>query len=376
MSEAPGKKIGLALAALAVLFLLLELATRLLSDVGPSLTVPDREVGRRYVAGYDGSVYVPEAGRRVRLRFHRDGFRGPDVPYEKGADVRRVAVIGDSFVLAAGVDEERTMVGVLQAMLQAWDPAHRWQVMNFGVSAASTGQELVLYRRLVRRYRPEVVVCAFAVINDLADNSPRITDSAAVYFDLDSRGGLVRLPDRAGAAGASSWLDRHSRFYVWHKLALRKLRFHLRERARLVKPGKLIFSTASDSGDLDHAWTLTARLIETFAREVEADGARFVLAVIPAPEQIYDDRWRQVLHNAAGDAPSFDREHPGRRLAAIAAASGATLVSMTDRFRAHAPSASLAADGEQLFLSGIGHLDETGNRLAAEAIFDLLTDDR
>ncbi len=364
-------KLALALATTALLFGILEVATRTFSDLDRSLTVADPTVGRRYIAGFAGEIYVPEAGRRVLLRFHRDGFRGPDRPYEKPPEVRRVALVGDSFVLAAGVDEGRTMVGGLEALLNERRPEHRWEVMNFGVSGSSTGQELALYRAVVRRYRPDVVVCAFAVINDLADSSPRLSSSAALYFDLDERGELVQLPVRA--AERSSWLNRHSRFYVWQKQALRELRFNLRQKAGVVKPGKRIYSTADDAGDLAHAWQLVARLIETFAREVEADSGRFVLMAVPAPEQIYDDRWNQILDNAGEQAASFDRAHPDRRLTAIAAAARVPLLTLVEDFRSRAPSASLEVEAEWLFLSGIGHLNEAGNRLAAVALFDAVT---
>ena len=114
-------------------------------------------------------------------------------------------------------------------------------------------------------------------------------------------------------------------------------------------------------------------MIATFAAEVEADGGRFLLLTIPAPEQVYDDRWRQVLANAGEAATSFDRDHPQRRLAEIAAAAGVPMIPLLEAFRSRAPSATLEAEDEWLYLSGIGHLNEEGQRLAAAELYEALS---
>lgn len=355
-------------ASLVLLAGLLEIGTRLFSRLDPGLTVPDPVVGRRYQRSFEGSVFVPEVDREVALRFNREGFRGADLPYDKPAEVRRVALLGDSFALAIATDEERTAARQLESLLRGWDGGHRWQVMNFGVSGSSTGQELALYREVVRRYRPDLVVCLFAVINDFADNSRRLSSASGVYFDLDASGRLVRLP--VDGEAVSGWLNRHSRFYTWQKIALHKLRRGARDRARVVKPGRWIFSTDTSLPDVAHAWTLLERLIVAFARDVERDGGDLVLAVLPAPEQIYDDRWQEVLWTARDAAGAFDRRHPERRLSEIAATAGVPLIDMTDHFRERAPHASLELEDEWLFLNGIGHLNDAGNRLVAEVLFD------
>ena len=42
-------------------------------------------------------------------------------------------------------------------MLNGADPATVWEVINFGISSSSTGQELVLYSEVVSRYHPDIV---------------------------------------------------------------------------------------------------------------------------------------------------------------------------------------------------------------------------
>ena len=57
---------------------------------GPTLIVTDPVIGKRYVAGFDGDVFVPEAHRDVRLRFHRD----PDFAAERLARRRVCRIAG------------------------------------------------------------------------------------------------------------------------------------------------------------------------------------------------------------------------------------------------------------------------------------------
>src|SRR5271169_1788922 len=180
--------------SLAIGLALCEVATRMFADVGPSLLVKDPVLGKRYRSGFQGAVYVPEAGRRLALRFRRDGFRGPDRPYEKPRDVTRIAVVGDSMIAALATDEDKTLVRRLEDMLNGGTLPASFEVLSFGVSGASTADELVLYRERAARYHPDFVLCAFYAGNDLADNSPQLTHAPRLYLDLDENGNLRQLP--------------------------------------------------------------------------------------------------------------------------------------------------------------------------------------
>lgn len=364
------KRLILLIATLVLVVCALELGTRLFSKIGPRLTMADPAVGRKYRPGFDGRIYVPEAGRKIRLRFNRDGFRGPDRSHDKPSGVARVALLGDSFVLGAATEEVDSIAGQLETALNRSRP-NAWEVQNYGVSGSSPGQSLAVYRNVASLYQPDVVICTFAVINDLIDTSPRLSRSAALYFDLDLTGTLHQLPVDADSERASDWLSLHSRFYNWQKIALRELRYKARKRAGVLKPGKRIFATAQDA-EVEHAWDLIAAIVRTFASEATRDGARFLLAAIPAPEEIYDDYWEEIRATEAGPR-ALDRTLPNRRLEHIAEAAGVPFVSMTERFRAAAPAARLDLAAEQLFLERIGHWNVEGSRLAAQALFDAIT---
>jgi hypothetical protein len=359
--------------SLLVVTILLEGAARLLTNTEPPLTEKDALVGQRYVCDFQGLVYIPEADRKVALRFNHVGFRGPDRPFEKPAGVRRVAILGDSLIASAGVDEEQTMVAQLEQTLNRRQPGAKWEVLNFGVPGSCPGQELAQYRNLVARFQPDLVICAFFVGNDLSDNCRRLSNNPRIYFDLDAQGHLQQAPFSANKAALSLLLNRWSRFYVWQKDAVNGLRHLWSEAAGQLEPGQWIYCS-QPAGDVEYAWKLSEELVREFQRETARRGSRFLLMMIPSCEQIYADSF-QVLRSRAGrQAATFDADYPDRRLGQFCAREGIPLLTITAEFRAAAPHASSHLAAEWLYLKGYGHLNERGNAIAARCLYKYLTE--
>jgi hypothetical protein len=353
----------------------LEAATRWLGAGEPPLLVLDPVIGKRFRADFRGRVYVAEAGQPVDLRFNHEGLRGPDWPRQAPAGTRRLAVLGDSMIAAIATDEDKTLVRRLEDGLNTERVnGSRWEVLNFGVSSSSTGNELVLYREVARRYHPDVVLCAFFTGNDLADNSSRLTQAPRIYFELDEHGELRQQPFTMAAserAGMAHWLDANSRFYAWQKTALREARGRARIWTHRVEPAHWIFAR-DEPKDVADAWRLTDRLLRAFRESVEADGARFAVVVLPCAEQIYDDLWTALLKQAGDVGLGFDRDHPEARLSALCREAGIPLITMTAPFRAAAPHASSSLEAEWLFFQGRWHFNVRGHQLAADVLTSAL----
>ena len=321
--------LGLFFASLVLSLLAAEAAVRLLSPVGPALLVTDPGVGKRYVPGFHGRVFVDEAGREVEVRINSAGFRGPEWARRKAPGGLRVAVVGDSMTAGIATDEERTFVRRLESALAAQWPGRPVEVMNFGVSSASTGAELVTWREAVAGYAPDLVLLAFFNGNDLGDNCSRLTRAPRVYFELDGDGRLVPGRPPAPTPALARWLDLHSRLYVWQKVATRQLRAATRSAAGGIEPGQRIF--ARDGGpDVEYAWSLTGALLRGLRDEVEASGARFGLVVVPCAEQVDDALWADLRRQAGGGA----RPGPG---GAVAAPRGDRRAGRNPHGRPHAP---------------------------------------
>ena len=365
-------RIGLVVGTLVVFFLLAEVATRLFSDIGPSLKLSDPVTGEHYRPGFEGEVFVAEADRKVRVRFHRDGFRGPERPREKPAGVRRVALIGDSFVAAINVDEQDTAAAQLERLLNESHPGERWEVLNFGVSAASTGTELALWRGLVHAYQPDVVLLGFFAGNDLSDNSSELGTRPRIYFELDEAGEPRQMPFFGVQKASSNWLNRHSRFYAWQKTAISGLIDKARDKVEYMAPAVYTYC-AEPPPEIERAWALTEALLKTFRLEVEAAGSRFAIVLLPAAEQVYEDSLA-VYQEQMGDKCDLAGSVPDQRIEGISDKHGIPLLTLRRAFRAASPAHSNRVQDEWLFHSGAGHFNERGNRLAAEQMHRFLTE--
>ena len=364
----------LALVSLALALLVAEAAVRRLSPIGPALLVTDPGFGRRYVPGFRGRVFVDEAGREVAMRFNSAGFPGPEWPRRKPPGGLRIAIVGDSMTAALATDEGGRFVRRLETALGAERPSATVEVMNFGVASASTGAELVTWRQVVAGYGPDLVLLAFFTGNDLGDNSSRLTRAPRVYFELDGEGRLLQGPEPGPTPALIRWLDRHSRLYVWQKVATRRLRGATLSAAGGIEPGQRIF--ARDGGpDVEYAWRLTGALLRRFRGEVEEAGARFGVVVIPGAEQIDDALWSDLRRRAGAAGLDLDRQEPSRRLAGLCAGAGIPSIDLTPALgaKARAPGGG-GATAARLYLLGRFHLSDEGHRVVAEGIHRFLAD--
>jgi GDSL-like lipase/acylhydrolase family protein len=361
--------LALAVASVALTLVALEIGLRLFDTETRLLFVKDSGLGHRYIPGFAGRQYVDEAGRSIDLRFNRLGFRGPDHDESKPPGVRRIAVLGDSFVAAVGVEEPDTMVARLEAMLSEASPGTRWEVLNFGVSGYSTAQSLLVWRSIASRFEPDVVVLCFFLGNDPLDNSSRLSRYFRPYFHVDAAGQLVEEPFARTRASLNGWLDEHSRLYVWEKEKTRQVRgrfAHADGGGDADDPGRrlVIYDTQPDP-PMREAWAISEALVAALAREVTATGARFVVVGIPERGQILDAEWARLEAGApAGRGARYQRGYPDEMLDAIGTSHGIPVLSLTPAFRGD-------PHADALLLQGF-HWSERGNALAAQTVYDYL----
>lgn len=112
--------------------------------------------GKRTTFREDGREWT------VRLKLNHDHFRGPRVALKKPAGVLRIACLGDSHTVGDGVPEGASWPAQLRAQ-----SGPSTEVINAGVFAYDTLQELVWYEKFVEPFDPDLVLLAY-FINDVA----------------------------------------------------------------------------------------------------------------------------------------------------------------------------------------------------------------
>jgi len=127
----------------------------------------------------------PELLYRVVPHSHPDinnlGFRDKDFSIKKKSDIKRVVVLGDSFVMGNNVSRIDTIPGQLQLANQ-----QNFEVFNMGLSGYGPDQELLLLKKVALNLNPDLVILGIYAGNDLRD-----IDLNGI-FEIDKNGFLLK----------------------------------------------------------------------------------------------------------------------------------------------------------------------------------------
>lgn len=203
-----GRRVLLSVTAAALTLLVIELSVgRLFPVLGqvyqldPDL-LHDTIPGSRRIQPMEPSRLGEGDRARVLVEVGRDGFRGDG---ERGGDgVRRVLVLGDSFVMAENVPSEGTFVRRLAADLetQLGCPV---EGVNAGRSGYGPDQSLLLLQREIDEVAPDLIVCVLCAHNDVGDLARN------KLFREEPEGVLVRCSPRLGARLVDEFARRRDR---------------------------------------------------------------------------------------------------------------------------------------------------------------------
>lgn len=186
---------------LANLALSLVVTTLLLAGLESFARSTEKRAPRTEVAEYlwdwekhwEGDFYTVgsnAAGWPPTQEFNADGVRDRAHPEDKLEGAWRVAILGDSVTMGAGIEAGEAYPQVLQSLLDA--EGQRVEVMNVALWGWSTLQERYAYQRIARRYRPDQVILGVC-LNDLAELQNNLSRPPPWLAWLHQRSALVRL---------------------------------------------------------------------------------------------------------------------------------------------------------------------------------------
>lgn len=363
----------LSLGALALCVVLLELSLWAAGYDFPVFLQYDEELGRSLIPGSTG--YSDREGRGL-VEINSAGFRDPEWTVAREPDVVRVAVLGDSFTEARQVDYGERYTEHLAAELERCLGAEV-EVLNFGVAGYGTGQQWLLWRRVVKVYRPDLVILGFYYGNDVGNNL-RETESDQIrpFFELDGERLVVDYSFRSAARlhsiphRLSRLLSRHSRAFLFvRRRMLGQPLFTIegsgvttedfRSEAYLYRPPEPGTAWA-------RAWRVTEAILARLADDVRSTGAELLLVSLSNPEQVLPrPEVRRALVEGDESASLFYAEE---RLSDLAAAEGF-------RYLPLAPEMQELADAEGIFFHGFdntaygrGHWNRAAHRFAGRRI--------
>ena len=150
----------------------------------------DAQLGWRNIPGWHSTTMG------CPLTINSLGLRGPEYPFKKPADKRRLLVLGDSFAWGYGVGDQDLFARQLDNRL------NDWEVINSGVSGWGTDQQLLFLKEEGLRYSPDIVVVAFFLYNDPTnvEHSAQYGLSKPVFMDTRLTLQNVPVPKPGDAA--------------------------------------------------------------------------------------------------------------------------------------------------------------------------------
>ncbi|MCB8927439.1 MAG: hypothetical protein H6652_17645 [Ardenticatenaceae bacterium] len=395
---------NLAMATISLLFTLalLEGAARIFKLGTGLFWQPDAELG--WVNIPDASGWESCYGEcQIRVTINSQGLRDREIPYENESDATRILMLGDSTTAAMQVTLEDTFVKQLESELNASDGD--WEVINAGVNAYGTDNELLFYRLEGEKYDPDVVFLNMYLANDVYNNHPTLElryggQSAKPYFTLNDAGDL-ELQNFPVEDTATFWtkvgtfLKKHFQLprFVAQTLALRgEIPGWMQPIVRLFGGGRGATAASDDAesadqvdssaegGDgeetavqtpprrpdicdpdplpiIENAWNVTEALILELDKEVADNGAQLAVLIIPAAPQI--------VPPAEGEEWYCDV--PNDRLTAFLDENSIPYLDMLPDFREEA----LAGNGPYYFERDF-HMNNLGHDLASDLLYEFV----
>ena len=158
----------------------------------------DPDLGWRYRKNINGII------QEKQIYINNEGFRGRDIDFQNKLK-DRILILGDSIPFGWGVADSETFPEILNK-----DKAFPFEVINTGVMGYGPDQELLLYKKYVKRIKPDKVILNICMANDLRDIS-----SARNIYD----GGHLPKPIflKTNSSGYSLYRD-HLKLSVWKRL--------------------------------------------------------------------------------------------------------------------------------------------------------------
>ena len=153
-------------------------------------------------------------GRSSRVTINAEGWNSTKAAYSetRSRGVKRIAVVGDSYVHGAFVDTEDGFPEIIEAELRQRGTAT--EVYRFGMDGAPLSQYLHMIRREVRNYKPDLVVVPL-VHNDF-DESWRFLktrySSSFLKIGRSVDGRPLEIPPADFHGGSADFL-RHSAMF-------------------------------------------------------------------------------------------------------------------------------------------------------------------
>ncbi len=357
--------------SLLVVLLILEVGFRILpiplADPVVTINEPDATLG--WVKRRNESTRKKTSEFDVTFRINSLGLRDDDgLTLKKPEGVRRVLVVGDSFVLGYTVDRSALFVDRIERALLA--DGRNVQVLNGGTEGYSTDQELLWLRTEGLKLEPDVVVLCFYQNDVYMNGQNQYVGKVKPRFS-PSGDGSAPEPMPAMAADPVGFFARHSAIggflhnfgtQMKHSEAL----VHRSGETEMPIEDAVALTAPAPSLRIEDCWARTATALRGFKSTCDAQHLPLLFVTIPSREEVEKDSLERYLAAKRLSPSQFDPHLPTGRAADIARGLAIDVLDPLPALQAS------AAPDRPLYYVKDWHLNPAGNRVLAQVIYERL----
>jgi len=287
-------------------------------------------------------AFLRKNGFEIEVNTNSQGFRGSrEYSIEKPKGVKRILVLGDSFVFGWGVRDHETFCSKLEQQYK------NWEAIDLGVAGFGIDQILMSYRSIGQKFKPDVVVISIFP-EDFWRATRTFSDSgyAKPYFSLTPSGDLelnnvpVPKPFELRYNQFPEIIQQNS----LEKLLIQSLVYRKLKLA-LIRLGKNLGWVDPDSTG---EWILGRAILNQLVREIQQNNAKPILLVIP-PHRWFLRKNYESIHKS---------------ILRLAKREGFELIDATEPFREAINRSSL----EDYYIKDDWHWTEKGHELVSKLI--------
>ncbi|HET9887538.1 MAG TPA: hypothetical protein VFR10_08495, partial [bacterium] len=266
--------------------------------------------------------------------------------------------IGDSFTFGVGVNAEEAFPLRLEKALTK-STGMAWCARNGGVGGYGPLRSARLLATRQGEFRPEIVVHAVYVGNDLQDSNP-----ATFLEDPHIEGGRMVSQAAGVVSRTRRYLRIHSHLYSFFRANLYDLYLAspFAAKSQVLDPIGLKDWPASIR---DVTWPACAQGIREIAAWCREHRARYLVVVVPAKYQVDEAAWNVYRKRWHLPEEAFDRDHAQQVVDAFLEEEGVAMLDLLPAFREAADSA--------LYFRLDPHWTANGHALAAREILRDIT---
>jgi hypothetical protein len=301
----------------------------------------------------------------TRVKNNRYGYHDLDWPEEKAAGVRRIVMLGDSYVEAHQVALEESVHKQLQSRLSA--SGDSVEVIGLGHSGHGTKDEAETLASLGFPFQPDLVLLAFLPANDVRDSDPELKQRA------DEESGF-----RLGQSRTYYLLRYYRLRFPGHLLWWADRRLADRRRAGRPPLDNYVFTTRPAEAAWARAWLAVESAVAGMDAECRARGIRFAVISFTSLQQIpgwaaeTDETDRETVWNLTARWPlppegEWDFTASDRRMEDFCRAQGIPVLVLAREFARLPPD-----ERRRLHFQADGHWTPFGHQQAARAIADFI----